>query len=75
VYINVFVCKLHSFTFSHTPIHSFTHTQVPEITQSHWVRYLKIKLISHYGNEYYCTLTNIQVYIYVYVYLYACMCM
>lgn len=32
------------------------------LTEAKWARYLKLKLLSHYGSEFYCTLSLVQVY-------------
>ncbi|XP_019152088.1 PREDICTED: uncharacterized protein slp1-like isoform X2 [Ipomoea nil] len=32
------------------------------LPQPKWVRYLKLKLLSHYGSEFYCTLSVLEVY-------------
>lgn len=37
------------------------HKQVFRLPAREWVRYLKFRLLSHYGNEYYCTLTYLRV--------------
>lgn len=36
--------------------------QVFDISKPVWVRYLKFRLLSHYGSEYYCTLTYAHAY-------------
>ncbi len=30
------------------------------ITQPSWVRYLKIKFLTHHGDEFYCTISQIK---------------
>ncbi|XP_068320495.1 SUN domain-containing protein 4-like [Pyrus communis] len=32
------------------------------LQQPKWVRYIKLKLLSHYGSEFYCTLSSIELY-------------
>lgn len=32
------------------------------LSEPKWVRYLKLDLLSHYGSEFYCTLSNVRVY-------------
>ncbi|KAF8022995.1 hypothetical protein BT93_F0491 [Corymbia citriodora subsp. variegata] len=32
------------------------------LSEPQWVRYLKLDLLSHYGSEFYCTLSNVRVY-------------
>lgn len=38
------------------------HTQTFKLPEPKWVRYLKLNLLSHYGAEFYCTLSVIEVY-------------
>ncbi|KAL6501777.1 hypothetical protein OROGR_026910 [Orobanche gracilis] len=38
------------------------HVQCFKLPEPKWVRYLKVKLMSHYGSEFYCTLSVIEVY-------------
>ncbi|PON68999.1 SUN domain containing protein [Trema orientale] len=38
------------------------HTQTFKLPEPKWVRYLKLNLLSHYGSEFYCTLSVIEVY-------------
>lgn len=38
------------------------HAQVFKLPEPKWVRYLKLSLISHYGSEFYCTLSVVEVY-------------
>ncbi|KAL9664446.1 hypothetical protein QQ045_019847 [Rhodiola kirilowii] len=38
------------------------HKQTFKLQEPKWVRYLKLKLISHYGSEFYCTLSVLEVY-------------
>lgn len=38
------------------------HKQSFKLNEPNWVRYLKLKLISHYGSEFYCTLSVLEVY-------------
>lgn len=38
------------------------HTQRFMLPEPKWVRYLKLNLISHYGSEFYCTVSSIGVY-------------
>ncbi|KAG9144818.1 hypothetical protein Leryth_024198 [Lithospermum erythrorhizon] len=33
-----------------------------ELPEPKWLRYLKVRLISHYGSEFYCTLSVVEVY-------------
>ncbi|KAF3331921.1 Sad1 / UNC-like C-terminal [Carex littledalei] len=38
------------------------HEQRFNLPEPRWVRYLKFNLLSHYGSEFYCTLSSIEVY-------------
>jgi len=38
------------------------HAQVFKLSEPKWVRYLKLNLLSHYGSEFYCTLSVVEVY-------------
>ncbi|VVA27539.1 PREDICTED: SUN domain-containing [Prunus dulcis] len=38
------------------------HAQTFKLTEPKWVRYLKLDLLSHYGSEFYCTLSVLEVY-------------
>ncbi|XP_062074594.1 SUN domain-containing protein 5 [Humulus lupulus] len=38
------------------------HAQTFKLPEPRWVRYLKLNLLSHYGSEFYCTLSLIEVY-------------
>ncbi|KAL1803883.1 hypothetical protein ACET3Z_032530 [Daucus carota] len=38
------------------------HTQSFKLPEPKWVRYLKLNLLSHYGSEFYCTLSLVGVY-------------
>ena len=38
------------------------HAQAFKLAEPKWVRYLKLNLLSHYGTEFYCTLSVIEVY-------------
>ncbi|GFS38104.1 galactose-binding protein [Actinidia rufa] len=38
------------------------HAQSFKLPEPKWVRYLKLKLLSHYGSEFYCTLSVVEVY-------------
>ncbi|KAL3652816.1 hypothetical protein CASFOL_002497 [Castilleja foliolosa] len=38
------------------------HVQCFKLPEPKWVRYLKLKLLSHYGSEFYCTLSVVEVY-------------
>lgn len=38
------------------------HAQCFELPEPKWVRYLKVNLLSHYGSEFYCTLSVVEVY-------------
>ncbi|CAK9143153.1 unnamed protein product [Ilex paraguariensis] len=38
------------------------HAQCFKLPESKWVRYLKLNLLSHYGSEFYCTLSVLEVY-------------
>ncbi|XP_051151209.1 SUN domain-containing protein 5 isoform X2 [Andrographis paniculata] len=38
------------------------HAQYFKLPEPKWVRYLKVDLLSHYGSEFYCTLSHIEVY-------------
>ncbi|WVZ12944.1 hypothetical protein V8G54_017474 [Vigna mungo] len=38
------------------------HAQVFKLSEPKWVRYLKLTLLSHYGSEFYCTLSVVEVY-------------
>uniref|UniRef100_A0A7N0U1S7 SUN domain-containing protein n=1 Tax=Kalanchoe fedtschenkoi TaxID=63787 RepID=A0A7N0U1S7_KALFE len=38
------------------------HKQCFKLQEPKWVRYLKLKLVSHYGSEFYCTLSVLEVY-------------
>ncbi|MCL7034174.1 hypothetical protein MKW94_016991 [Papaver nudicaule] len=50
-----------------TPLGKFVaanvkHAQRFMLTEPKWVRYLRLKLLSHYGSEFYCTLSILEVY-------------
>ncbi|OVA06272.1 Sad1/UNC-like [Macleaya cordata] len=50
-----------------TPLGKFVaanvkHAQRFMLTEPKWVRYLRLKLLSHYGSEFYCTLSLLEVY-------------
>ncbi|OIV92638.1 hypothetical protein TanjilG_17989 [Lupinus angustifolius] len=36
--------------------------QIFKLSEPKWVRYLKLSLLSHYGSEFYCTLSVVEVY-------------
>lgn len=38
------------------------HAQTFKLPEPKWVRYLKLDLLSHYGSEFYCTLSVLEVY-------------
>jgi hypothetical protein len=38
------------------------HAQRFVLQEPKWVRYMKLKLLSHYGSEFYCTLSAVEVY-------------
>ncbi|XP_075522732.1 SUN domain-containing protein 5-like [Primulina tabacum] len=38
------------------------HTQCFKLPDPKWARYLKVDLLSHYGSEFYCTLSVVEVY-------------
>ncbi|CAL5187433.1 unnamed protein product [Lathyrus oleraceus] len=38
------------------------HAQVFKLPKPNWVRYLKLSLLSHYGSEFYCTLSVVEIY-------------
>ncbi|KAJ7945063.1 Galactose-binding domain-like [Quillaja saponaria] len=38
------------------------HAQIFKLPEPKWVRYLKVSLLSHYGSEFYCTLSVVEVY-------------
>lgn len=38
------------------------HAQCFELPEPKWVRYLRVNLLSHYGSEFYCTVSFIEVY-------------
>ncbi|KAG8375124.1 hypothetical protein BUALT_Bualt10G0067700 [Buddleja alternifolia] len=38
------------------------HVQCFKLPEPKWVRYLKVNLLSHYGSEFYCTLSVVEVY-------------
>ncbi|KAB2620750.1 hypothetical protein D8674_039508 [Pyrus ussuriensis x Pyrus communis] len=38
------------------------HAQTFKLSEPKWVRYLKLDLLSHYGSEFYCTLSVLEVY-------------
>ncbi|KAK4601265.1 hypothetical protein RGQ29_010721 [Quercus rubra] len=38
------------------------HAQCFKLPEPKWVRYLKLNLLSHYGSEFYCTLSCLEVY-------------
>ncbi|XP_073133882.1 SUN domain-containing protein 5 [Henckelia pumila] len=38
------------------------HTQCFKLPDPKWARYLKVNLLSHYGSEFYCTLSVVEVY-------------
>lgn len=37
-------------------------SQTFALSESQWVRYLKIQMLSHYGSDFYCTLSVVEVY-------------
>lgn len=50
-----------------TPLGKFVaanvkHAQTFKLPEPKWVRYLKLTLLSHYGSEFYCTLSVVEVY-------------
>ncbi|KAI3983928.1 hypothetical protein MKX01_021762 [Papaver californicum] len=50
-----------------TPLGKFAaanvkHAQRFMLTEPKWVRYVRLKLLSHYGSEFYCTLSILEVY-------------
>ncbi|KAL2893919.1 SUN domain-containing protein 4 [Bienertia sinuspersici] len=38
------------------------HAQTFALSDPKWVRYLKLNILSHYGSEFYCTLSSVEVY-------------
>lgn len=38
------------------------HAQSFTLLEPKWVRYLKLNILSHYGSEFYCTLSSVEVY-------------
>ncbi|KNA13326.1 hypothetical protein SOVF_116020 [Spinacia oleracea] len=38
------------------------HAQSFTVLEPKWVRYLKLNILSHYGSEFYCTLSSVEVY-------------
>ncbi|KAF6148963.1 hypothetical protein GIB67_026708 [Kingdonia uniflora] len=38
------------------------HAQRFTLQEPKWVRYLKLNLLSHYGSEFYCTLSSVEIY-------------
>ncbi|KAL2347950.1 hypothetical protein Fmac_001950 [Flemingia macrophylla] len=38
------------------------HAQIFKLPEPKWARYLKLSLLSHYGSEFYCTLSVLEVY-------------
>ncbi|XP_022958023.1 SUN domain-containing protein 5-like [Cucurbita moschata] len=38
------------------------HAQVFKLPEPKWVRYLKLDVLSHYGSEFYCTMSIVEVY-------------
>ncbi|KAK2425868.1 Galactose-binding protein [Trifolium repens] len=38
------------------------HAQVFKLPKPNWARYLKLSLLSHYGSEFYCTLSVVEIY-------------
>lgn len=38
------------------------HAQIFKLPEPKWVRYLKLNLLSHYGSEFYCTLSVVEAY-------------
>ncbi|XP_061374145.1 SUN domain-containing protein 5 [Gastrolobium bilobum] len=38
------------------------HAQIFKLPEPKWVRYLNLSLLSHYGSEFYCTLSVVEVY-------------
>ncbi|KAJ1391280.1 SUN domain [Sesbania bispinosa] len=38
------------------------HAQIFKLPEPKWARYLKLSLLSHYGSEFYCTLSVVEVY-------------
>ena len=49
--------KLGNFTVANVK-----HAQRFALDEPKWVRYLKLNLLSHYGTEFYCTLSVVEVY-------------
>ncbi|XP_058097571.1 SUN domain-containing protein 4 isoform X2 [Magnolia sinica] len=49
--------KLGNFTYSNVK-----HAQRFSLQEPKWTRYLKLNLLSHYGSEFYCTLSAVEVY-------------
>ncbi|KAJ4952767.1 hypothetical protein NE237_029599 [Protea cynaroides] len=41
---------------------NFKHSQRFALQEPKWVRYLKLNMLSHYGSEFYCTLSVLEVY-------------
>lgn len=48
-------------TFTAKPWYSTNGHQTFELEHGVWARYLKFRFLSHYGNEHYCTITQIMV--------------
>ena len=48
-------------TFTAKPWYNTNGQQTFELEQGVWARYLKFRFLSHYGNEFYCTLSQIKV--------------
>eukprot|EP00521_Asterionellopsis_glacialis_P011613 CAMPEP_0195307022 /NCGR_PEP_ID=MMETSP0707-20130614/37502_1 /TAXON_ID=33640 /ORGANISM="Asterionellopsis glacialis, Strain CCMP134" /LENGTH=1143 /DNA_ID=CAMNT_0040371259 /DNA_START=69 /DNA_END=3500 /DNA_ORIENTATION=- len=47
--------------FGNYKAHSGNGEQTFQLTEPSWARYLKFRFISHYGDEYYCTVSQIKV--------------
>jgi len=48
-------------TYITTPVSSGSRAQTFDLTEPTWARYLKFEFLSHYGDEYYCTVSQISV--------------
>jgi len=48
-------------TFTAKPWYNTNGQQTFELEQGVWARYLKFRFLTHYGNEHYCTVTQIMV--------------
>lgn len=60
-------CSLSYPTDTWSPLGAFVaanvkHAQCFKLPEPKWVRYLKLNLLSHYGSEFYCTLSVLEVY-------------